>query len=180
MAARFRNDRFTTRLTGTTGDHGIDIVAQKKGESAVVQCKRYAGSVGEPALRDLYGAMHAHGADRAYLVTTGWLTRAAAEWARDKPALVVWDGEYLARLSIRLAAKNRQGQTHATLAGGAVGVGTDSGGSVSNISEPTTPTPNCPTCGSVLVERRNRRTGEPFLGCPRYPNCRYTRPVHVG
>ena len=33
----------------------------------------------------------------------------------------------------------------------------------------------CPRCGSVMVERLNRRTGERFLGCRRFPRCRGAR-----
>jgi hypothetical protein len=29
----------------------------------------------------------------------------------------------------------------------------------------------CPRCGGVMVERTNRRTGQRFLGCKRYPQC---------
>jgi restriction system protein len=32
----------------------------------------------------------------------------------------------------------------------------------------------CPLCGSPLVERTNRRTGELFLGCSQFPRCRGT------
>jgi Topoisomerase DNA binding C4 zinc finger len=35
----------------------------------------------------------------------------------------------------------------------------------------------CPRCGSPMAERRNRQTGDAFLGCTRYPACRGTRPV---
>lgn len=35
----------------------------------------------------------------------------------------------------------------------------------------------CPRCGSPMVERTNRTTGESFLGCDRYPKCRGTRPL---
>lgn len=37
----------------------------------------------------------------------------------------------------------------------------------------------CPKCGvnTLLVERVNRKTGESFLGCSRYPTCRYTEPL---
>ncbi len=31
----------------------------------------------------------------------------------------------------------------------------------------------CPRCDSSLVARKNRTTGENFLGCSRYPKCRY-------
>ncbi|MCA0930160.1 nuclease-related domain-containing protein [Ruegeria profundi] len=33
----------------------------------------------------------------------------------------------------------------------------------------------CPRCRSPMVERQNRRTGERFLGCTRYPMCKGTR-----
>src|SRR5688500_11152279 len=35
----------------------------------------------------------------------------------------------------------------------------------------------CPTCGAVMTLRHNRQTGEPFLGCSRFPRCRGTRPA---
>lgn len=34
---------------------------------------------------------------------------------------------------------------------------------------------NCPRCGTALVERTNRRDGNKFLACPRYPDCKGTR-----
>ena len=38
----------------------------------------------------------------------------------------------------------------------------------------------CPKCGSAMVERTNRDSGEPFLGCTRFPACRGTRPMPAG
>ena len=35
----------------------------------------------------------------------------------------------------------------------------------------------CPDCGRPLVERTNRATGTPFLGCPRWPECKHTEPL---
>jgi hypothetical protein len=32
----------------------------------------------------------------------------------------------------------------------------------------------CPWCGSALVERANKKTGEIFMGCTAFPKCRYT------
>jgi DNA topoisomerase-1 len=34
----------------------------------------------------------------------------------------------------------------------------------------------CPNCGKLLVKKFGRRG--PFLACPGYPECKYTRPVH--
>ena len=33
----------------------------------------------------------------------------------------------------------------------------------------------CPRCGAPLVERTAKKTGMAFVGCSRYPACRYTR-----
>jgi ssDNA-binding Zn-finger/Zn-ribbon topoisomerase 1 len=35
----------------------------------------------------------------------------------------------------------------------------------------------CPRCGQLLVERTNRATGEPFLGCRRWPECTHSEPL---
>ena len=35
----------------------------------------------------------------------------------------------------------------------------------------------CPLCGGVMVGRTNKSTGERFLGCTRYPECKGTRRV---
>jgi predicted RNA-binding Zn-ribbon protein involved in translation (DUF1610 family) len=32
----------------------------------------------------------------------------------------------------------------------------------------------CPWCGKELVERRNNKTGDTFIGCSGFPKCRYT------
>jgi restriction endonuclease Mrr len=97
MAERFRELGYSVQLTLASSDHGIDLRADKEGETVVVQCKRYrATTVGEPILRDLYGAMHHSGAHRAILVTTGRLTPAALEWTKGK-AVETWDGHELVR-----------------------------------------------------------------------------------
>lgn len=40
----------------------------------------------------------------------------------------------------------------------------------------TDPT-KCPRCGWKMIERTNRKTGQTFFGCSRYPKCRGTRKV---
>lgn len=40
----------------------------------------------------------------------------------------------------------------------------------------TDPT-KCPRCGSKMIEKTNRKTGQTFFGCSRYPKCRGTRQV---
>jgi hypothetical protein len=35
----------------------------------------------------------------------------------------------------------------------------------------------CPRCGSPMLTRTNRESGDAFLGCSRFPDCRATRPI---
>lgn len=35
-------------------------------------------------------------------------------------------------------------------------------------------TPSCPSCGTKLVKRKNRKDNSEFWGCRSYPACRYT------
>jgi restriction system protein len=89
------------RVTGRTGDGGIDGVGRVKiggllGFPIVFQCKRYQGSVGASVVREFRGAMMGR-ADRGLLLTTGTFTRDARQEAtRDGvPPIDLVDGEEL-------------------------------------------------------------------------------------
>jgi restriction system protein len=82
-----------------TKDGGIDIlVTDRQGQQAIVQCKRYRGTVGAPIVRDLYGTMIHHGAAYAYLVTNSTFSEEARIWAKGKPIELI-DGRRLVQLS---------------------------------------------------------------------------------
>jgi restriction system protein len=172
VGARFRDLGYAVKVTGLSGDHGADLLAEKPGEVAVIQCKNYkAWSVGEPILRDLYGTMHDFKATKAYLVTSGQMTRAAVEWVKGKP-IEVWGGDYLANLSMRLAsARAEESAVHP------IEIPVSTSPAAGSLTAASTNTLQCPKCGSALVERWNKRTQVAFLACPRYPECRYTLPL---
>lgn len=93
----------TAKVVGGRGDHGIDVTAEYLGKKICIQCKKYYMSrntlmVGEPVLRDLYGAMHAGGFDKAVAITTGQFTREALLWAEGKPELVLINAKLLERI----------------------------------------------------------------------------------
>lgn len=80
-------------------DGGIDILVRDPyGQQAVVQCKRYRGTVGAPIVRDLYGTMIHAGAAYAYLVTNSTFSEEARQWAAGKPIELI-DGPQLVELS---------------------------------------------------------------------------------
>ena len=98
VANIFKANGHQAQVLGGSSDHGVDIVVlSNEKEKWIVQCKRYSGSVGEPVVRDLYGAMSHEGAQRAYLVTTGSFTTQAQVWAVGKP-IVLYDGPALVNL----------------------------------------------------------------------------------
>lgn len=48
--------------------------------------------------------------------------------------------------------------------------------SISNAAQALSSSSSC-SCGGREVVRRNRKTGQRFYGCSRYPSCRRTRPL---
>lgn len=89
IGSLFARRGFRVEDTQASADEGIDLILRRGRRMAVVQCKRYQGSVGQPVVRDLYGVMLHTGADEAYLVTTGSVTVAARRWAEGKPIHLV-------------------------------------------------------------------------------------------
>lgn len=85
----FAKQGYRVEDTQASADEGIDLIVRQGRRMAVVQCKRYQGSVGQPIVRDLYGVMLHTGANEAYLVTTGSVTLAARRWAEGKPIHLV-------------------------------------------------------------------------------------------
>lgn len=91
IVSLFQRMGYVAEHTGRTGDHGIDLVATSEaaitGGRLVIQCKRYAqgNNVGEPEVRDLYGAVTDARASKGILVTTSDFTTAARRFAANKP-----------------------------------------------------------------------------------------------
>jgi hypothetical protein len=88
-------------VSGRAGDLSADIKARdERGQSVIVQCKRYAPSrsVGSPEIQKFIGmATTHHEADRMLYVTTARFSRAAIELARKHKVELV-DGARLAEL----------------------------------------------------------------------------------
>ncbi len=83
-------------------DGGVDIWMHrksftKKDISAIVQCKRYDDAlVTVKVIREMYGLMHEHGVNEAYIVTTSRFTKECYPFAEGKKMRLI-DGESLLR-----------------------------------------------------------------------------------
>jgi len=99
VAEAYRRQGFHVEHTGGTHpDGGYDLVLLRDKASLLVQCKHWlAYQVGVPRVRELVGAMHKVGATGAILVTTGFFTAPAKQFAIGMPIELV-DGEGLIKL----------------------------------------------------------------------------------
>lgn len=149
-ADRLRERGYQVTIVGGQSDHGVDLIAERDGRRMVVQCKRWFGIrlVGEPQVRDLYGAMQHEQASTAMVITTGQYSEAATKWAENKPIRLCGAEQLLA--GTPLAAIKPTAITAASKQ-------------------------QCPSCGRDLLRRTNRRTQDVFWGCSGYPTCRFTR-----
>ncbi len=93
----FRRHGFTVRETGSAGgDGGVDLLLFRKGERHVVQCKHWkARQVGVGVVRELIGTVQLTGAVSGFLVTSGQITEAAAEAARNGDVRILSGPEIL-------------------------------------------------------------------------------------
>ena len=163
----FRRRGYFVEETGLGGkDGGIDLVVSKGGRKELVQCKQWrTRKVRASTVREMWGLAHHHGAAAVHIVCIGDFTPDAAAFARAKPIELV-RGERLLELVREVQREAIASPAH---------------GDGSRRTEPVLPTqatisaPQCPTCGSTMLHRRNRRTGDQFWGCPAYPRCRGTR-----
>lgn len=148
---------------GGGADGGIDLILKKGGEKFVVQCKQWrALKVGVTVVRELYGVMAAGGATGGFVVTCGRFTDEARAFSSGRNVTLI-DGRELEKL-IREASGRAK--------------------SIHNIPVTQTnasiPDPQCPTCGSAMVERvakRGASAGKRFWGCVAYPACKGTAPA---
>jgi restriction system protein len=81
VAARLRRAGWQVRLTPAVGDYGVDLIAEKDGQSVAIQCKRHGKSVGVAAVQQVVsGALH-HGCTRSLVVSNQEFTTAARQLA---------------------------------------------------------------------------------------------------
>tara|TARA_R110002072_G_scaffold120572_4_gene253713 strand:- start:1641 stop:2474 length:834 start_codon:yes stop_codon:yes gene_type:complete len=171
VAEAYYRKGFTVRENVNQGpDGGVDIWMEKDGESHIVQCKQWkARKIGVPTVREMYGVMIAEGANSVSIVTSGSFTRDAKQFSEGKPIELI-DGPKLATL-VR-DVRTILGKTK------------DEGGS----REPAPGLPatrtssalKCDLCGGDLVTRTARKgvnAGKQFLGCSKFPTCRYTQAI---
>lgn len=77
-----REKGWRASTTQASGDQGADVVADKNGLRLVLQCKLYAGTVGNKAVQEVAAAMPHYGATHGVVVATNGFTKSAITLAQ--------------------------------------------------------------------------------------------------
>lgn len=140
--------------TGAGPDGGIDLSLKKNGELILVQCKQWKNvKVGVDKVRELYGVQMSQNANKSILMTSGFFTQEAKNFAADKPIDLVEGSELLKFVNL----VQREPKIKLPIAKSVV---------------------ICPKCGSEMVLRtaqKGSNIGQKFWGCSKYPRCRMTK-----
>ena len=83
--------------TSATGDHGVDITAEKDTITYAIQCKYYSSPVGNSAVQEAYSGKKIYSKDIAVVMTNSVFTKQATEDAM-KLGVKLWDGNILENL----------------------------------------------------------------------------------
>lgn len=158
----FREQGYHVRETGGGGaDGGVDLILSRDGERTLVQCKHWkTRKVGVTVVREMYGLLVAHGAQRVKVVTSGVFSAEAQGFAQGKPIDLVGRTELAQWLGHRVDDQSAEAAP------------------LSPDLSVADPVPLCPQCGQ-LMRRRQAKTasglGQHFWGCSQFPRCRGTR-----
>jgi Holliday junction resolvasome RuvABC ATP-dependent DNA helicase subunit len=106
-ASMFRREGYSVHITDASGDHGIDLILSRDGRTSAVQCKRWTDPVGEPVLRDFYGAIVSAGISSGIVVTTSEFTASAKSFAQGKPIRLIEMDELLLSGALDLTTKGQ-------------------------------------------------------------------------
>ena len=82
------------KVTRSSGDYGIDILAEKDGVTYAIQCKRYTGLVGVKAVQEAYAGRDYYDRMVGAVLTNQYFTKPAVQAAR-KLKILLWDRDYL-------------------------------------------------------------------------------------
>ncbi len=93
----FEDLGFKVTGTKTSGDQGIDLIAERDGLKLAIQAKGYAESVGNKAVQEAHTGMCFYSCNRCAVITNSVFTPAAVELAQRVKCLLI-DGSQIQAL----------------------------------------------------------------------------------
>jgi len=111
IANLFRKLSFKhVKVMGGSGDRGVDVVAYKKKEKYVIQCKRYHQNkkVTSPELQQFVGSIQIYKADKGIFVTTANYTKEAKAIAKQQNIHLINETELAKLIQRAFGNKSRK------------------------------------------------------------------------
>jgi len=94
-AKLLKNNGFTNvEVTSTSGDFGVDVLAEKKGTTYAFQCKRQSSNVSNRAVQEIFSGKEFYKRDKGIVLTNQYFTKSAKETA-ERTDIELWDRKML-------------------------------------------------------------------------------------
>ena len=90
----YRKMGYNAYVTKTSGDQGLDVIAEKNGKRIGIQAKCYASAVGNSAIQEAVAGKNYYGCDRVVVVTNSLFTKSAVDLANANN-VVLWNRDIL-------------------------------------------------------------------------------------
>jgi HJR/Mrr/RecB family endonuclease len=94
LASIFSKMGYQTEITKTSGDQGIDIIANKEGIKIGIQAKCYSGTVGNSAVQEAVAGKAFYRLDKVIVATNNFFTDSAKQLAQAN-GIILWDRNIL-------------------------------------------------------------------------------------
>lgn len=94
VAEIFAKKGYYTTVTKTSGDQGIDVLAEKNGIKIGIQVKCYSGTVGNAAVQEATAGKKYYSCQKAMVITNSYFTQSAIELAKIND-IILWDRNIL-------------------------------------------------------------------------------------
>ncbi len=78
----YKSMGFTVTFTPTSGDYGVDVIAEREGEKIAIQAKRYSKPVGVSAVQEVASGAIFYKADKAVVISNTEFTENAKKLAQ--------------------------------------------------------------------------------------------------
>ena len=85
----FKHLGFAVRLTGKSGDQGVDVLAERPGLRVAVQVKCYSSAVGNSAVQEAFAGQAHYRCDKCVVLTNNYFTASAKSLAASTGCLLI-------------------------------------------------------------------------------------------
>jgi restriction system protein len=92
-----KNGFVNVEVSRGSGDHGVDILAEKDEVTYAIQCKRSSSNIGNKAVQEIYSGRSFHNRHIGVVLTNQQFTSSAKE-AAERKGILLWDREYLEKM----------------------------------------------------------------------------------